>query len=83
MSVIFKCKMCGGTLQADLEKKIAVCDSCGTEQTIPSLDDEKKANMFDRANHFRMNNEYDKALSMYEKFHYMIGCLMLLIGLLD
>lgn len=59
--------MCGGTLQADLEKKIAVCDSCGTEQTIPSLDDEKKANMFDRANHFRVNNEYDKALSMYEK----------------
>ncbi len=63
---IFKCKMCGGTLEISENQTTAVCDYCGTEQTLPKLDDEKKANLYDRANHFRRNNEFDKAMSIYE-----------------
>ena len=63
----FKCKMCGGTLEFNPGDTVAVCDSCGTKQTLPRLDDDKKANLYDRANHFRRNNEYDKAMSIYEQ----------------
>lgn len=64
---IFKCKMCGGTLDINPGDSIAVCDYCGTKQTLPKLDDDKRANMYDRANHFRRNNEYDKAMGIYEQ----------------
>ncbi len=63
---IFKCKMCGGTLEISENQTTAVCEYCGTEQTLPRLDDDRKANLYDRANHFRRNNEFDKAMSIYE-----------------
>ena len=63
---IFKCKMCGGTLEINNET-VAVCEYCGTKQTLPKLDDERKANLYDRANHFRRNNEFDKAMGIYEQ----------------
>ena len=64
---IFKCKMCGGTIEFTEGATVGVCDSCGTKQTLPRLDDEKKANLYDRANHFRRNNEFDKAMGIYEQ----------------
>ena len=63
---IFKCKMCGGTIEFNEGDSIGVCDSCGTKQTLPRLDSDRKANLYDRANHFRRNNEFDKAMSIYE-----------------
>ncbi|MBO4901487.1 MAG: toll/interleukin-1 receptor domain-containing protein [Lachnospiraceae bacterium] len=64
---IFKCKMCGGTIEFNPGDTVGVCDSCGTKQTLPRLDDERRANLYDRANHFRRNNEYDKAADIYEQ----------------
>lgn len=64
---VFKCKMCGGTIEFEPKASIGVCDSCGTRQTLPRLDDDKKANLYDRADHFRRNNDYDKAMSIYEQ----------------
>ncbi len=64
---IFKCKMCGGTLEITNNETVAVCEYCGTKQTLPKLDDEKRANLYDRANHFRRSNEYDKAMGIYEQ----------------
>ena len=63
---IFKCKMCGGDLEVDEWRKICECEYCGTQQTLPRLDSEKKINLYARANHFRRNNEYDKAMAIYE-----------------
>lgn len=63
---IFKCKMCGGNLNVTGETGVAECEYCGTQQTIPKLNDEKRMNLYDRANHFRRNNEFDKAMSIYE-----------------
>ncbi len=63
---IFKCKMCGGTLEISEHQTVAECEYCGTQQTLPRLNDERKANLYDRANHFRRNNEFDKAMSIYE-----------------
>lgn len=64
---LFKCKMCGGALEIEEKQTTATCEYCGTTQTLPKLDDEKRANMYDRANHFRRNNEFDKAMGVYEQ----------------
>ena len=63
---IFKCKMCGGDLEIAEGSSVAECQYCGTKQTLPKLSDEKRANLYDRANHFRRSNDYDKAMSIYE-----------------
>lgn len=64
---IFKCKMCGGTIEFEPGATVGICDSCGTKQTLPRLDDDRRANLYDRANHFRRNNEFDKASGIYEQ----------------
>ena len=63
---LFKCKMCGGSLEVAADTRVIECEYCGTKQTLPNLNDEKRANMYDRANHFRRNNEFDKAMGIYE-----------------
>ena len=63
---IFKCKICGGTLEIDNSQSVAICEYCGTKQTLPKLDDDRRANLYDRANHFRRNNDFDKAMGIYE-----------------
>ncbi|NLC26363.1 MAG: TIR domain-containing protein [Fastidiosipila sp.] len=65
--LIFKCKMCGGSLNIEEDKSVATCDYCGTKQTLPKLNDDRRANLYDRANHFRRNNEFDKAMGIYEQ----------------
>ena len=64
---VFKCKMCGGDLEVKEGMSVAECQYCGTQQTLPRLDSDRRANLYDRANHFRRNNEYDKAMSIYEQ----------------
>ncbi len=64
---IFKCKMCGGTLEINEAQSTAVCEYCGTVQTLPKLGNEQRENLYDRANHFRRSNEFDKAAAIYER----------------
>ena len=65
---VFKCKMCGASVVIVPGTTVCECDSCGTQQTISAcLGDERRANLYDRANHFRRNNEYDKAEGIYEQ----------------
>ena len=66
MIMVFKCKMCGGSLNIIDNESTIVCEYCGTKQTLPRLDDDRRANLYDRANHFRRNNDYDKAMGIYE-----------------
>lgn len=63
---IIKCKMCGGALEINNNETVATCEYCGTQQTLPRLDDDRRANLYDRANHFRRNNDFDKAMGIYE-----------------
>ena len=64
---VFKCKMCGGTIEFEQGATVGICDSCGTKQTLPRLDDDRKTNLYDRANHFRRSNDFDKAAGIYEQ----------------
>ncbi len=63
----FNCKMCGGTLEIQTDATVVTCDYCGTQQTLPKLTDEKRTNLYERANHFRRNNDFDKAMAIYEQ----------------
>lgn len=65
--MIIKCKMCGGDLDFEPGSTICECEYCGSKQTIPSADSEKKTNLFNRANRLRMNSEFDKASAVYEQ----------------
>lgn len=58
--------MCGGNLEVKDNESVAICEYCGTQQTLPKLDDDKRVNLYDRANHFRRHNEFDKAINIYE-----------------
>lgn len=63
---ILKCKMCGGDLSVAEGMKIVECDFCGTTQTVPNANDEKKTNLFNRANRLRIASEFDRAAGIYE-----------------
>ena len=62
---VFKCKMCGGTLEINNET-VAVCEYCGTKQTLPSNKDDIVNNLFNRANNLRIKSEFDKAEEVYK-----------------
>ena len=64
---ILKCKMCGGDIEMSADKTFGTCESCGSTMTFPKVDDEQRANMFNRGNHFRRTGEFDKALAVYER----------------
>ena len=65
--MIIKCKMCGGDLHPAENATTCECEYCGSVQTIPKLDNERRANLYDRANHFRRSNDYDKAMGIFEQ----------------
>ena len=65
--MIIKCKMCGGDIEFTPGATYGTCEYCGSTSTIPQADDEGKLNRYNRANHFRRQCEFDKALSAYEK----------------
>lgn len=63
---IIKCKMCGGDLNIIEGASTAECEFCGSVQTVPKVDDEKKLTLFARANRLRAACEFDKAAGIYE-----------------
>ena len=64
--VVLKCKMCGGNLEIDSQNTVCTCTFCGTQQTVPNVDNEKKIKLFERANKLRYQCEFDKAYTVYE-----------------
>ena len=63
---IMKCKMCGGDLSITEGNAVTECEYCGTLQTVPNGDNEKKLTLFNRANRLRLACEFDKAAGIYE-----------------
>ena len=63
---VIKCKMCGGDLNLVEDTSTAECEYCGSVQTVPKVDDDKKLTLFARANRLRFACEFDKAAGVYE-----------------
>lgn len=66
MATVLKCKMCGGDIEIQEGATVAKCKYCGSMMTIPLIDSDKKARLFNRANEYRLNNEFDKAFAAYK-----------------
>ena len=66
MAIVYQCKMCGGKLRLPENGVVAECEYCGSVQTVPTADNEKKIVQFERAEHLRKQCEFDKASSVYE-----------------
>ena len=64
--ILLKCKMCGGNIEASPDMTVGKCRYCGSTMTLPKIDNDKKAQLFNKANAYRMNNEFDKAYATYE-----------------
>ncbi len=64
---ILKCKMCGGDLHFEEGASTCECEYCGNINTLPVVGSDQEMNLFNRANHFRMINEFDRAIAAYEK----------------
>ena len=64
---VLRCKMCGGTMEIDAKQSVAVCQYCGTRQTLPRLDSERVAGLYERADLLRRGNDFDKAAAVYEQ----------------
>ena len=63
---IYKCKMCGGSLDVESSESVAVCEYCGAKQTLPRVEEERLVRLHDRANSLRLDKEFDKATNIYE-----------------
>ena len=63
---IIKCKMCGGDLNLTEGSTVCECEYCGTKQTVPSADNEKKLTLFNRAGRLLRTCEFDKAAGVFE-----------------
>lgn len=63
---VIKCKMCGGDLEVREGLTVAECEYCGSRQTIPTADNEKKLTLFGRAGRLLRGCEFDKAAGVFE-----------------
>lgn len=63
----FECKNCGATLDVEPGATVVTCEYCHSTQTLPRLDDGKRAGLFERGNELRRAYEFDRAREQFEK----------------
>ena len=54
-------------MEIDAKQSVAVCQYCGTRQTLPRLDSERVAGLYERAELLRRGNDFDQAAAVYEQ----------------
>ena len=63
MQAILECKQCGGQLNPEEGQKIVYCKFCGSANAISIAD---RFGLYNRANYLRRQNEFDRAIGLYE-----------------
>ena len=59
--------MCGADLHFEEGASTCECEYCGNVNTLPIMISDQEMNLFNRANHFRRINDFDRAINAYEK----------------
>ena len=59
--------MCEAQMEISKNMTVIECNYCGFKQTIPKTDNDKLINMYNTANYFRQQCEFDKATKIYEE----------------
>lgn len=65
--MVYKCRMCGGDIIPNEDRATATCPFCGTLQTIPRIDNERRERLYSQANLYLRQAEYDRAARTFEK----------------
>ena len=65
--MVYKCKICGGTVSINQESGIVICDYCGTKQVLPQFTNDSTQVLYERGNHYLLQNEYDKAENIFNQ----------------
>lgn len=60
------CKVCGSPLQYQAGEVLARCSCCGMEQTVPAVITDDAAELLNRANALRMQEQFEEAQAVYE-----------------
>lgn len=69
------CRMCGSNaLTFKAGGSFAVCEACGSLQTVTAVSEEKIIELYNRANRLRMNADFDRAASFYEMIIKELPC---------
>lgn len=63
MQAILECKQCGGQLSPEENQKIVYCKFCGSANAVSVAN---RFGLYNRANYLRRQNEFDRALGVYE-----------------
>ena len=58
--------MCGAPLDVSEGQTVITCDFCQSKQTVANANDERKENLFNRANSLRASCDFDKAILSYQ-----------------
>ena len=58
--------MCGAPLDVTEGQTVITCDFCQSKQTVANANDERKENLFNRANALRASCDFDKAILSYQ-----------------
>ncbi len=61
------CKRCGADIYVEEHATTATCGICQSEQVLPILHDDRVSRLRNRAEHLRVNGEFDKATAIYEE----------------
>ena len=64
---VLKCKMCGGALEINNNESVAVCEYCGTKQTLPLFSGESESLLYESGNNYLLQGEYDKAENVFNQ----------------
>ena len=59
--------MCGGDIDIGKDQTIGRCLFCGSLMTFPRVTDEQRLNLFNRANYYRQQGEFDRAIAIYDR----------------
>ena len=62
---VLLCRCCGARLEFTQGMTVVKCNYCDVRQTIPILDFDEKALLWERAEELRRSGEYDRAMSLY------------------
>lgn len=65
--MIYTCRICGEDLEIADGMNFITCPRCHTAQALPVLETDRQRMLYNLANRFRRNNEYDKAIAIYEQ----------------
>ena len=66
MLFVLECKSCGAQISVEEGQQVVICPYCGSQNTV-SRNMESSGNLFNRANYLRRQNEFDRAIEVYEQ----------------